>query len=221
LKKVFQGLVEETKLVAVPNGIDYEQFDNGANKIAHRDKRLLYLSSIRERKGFFRVIQALPLVLRRHGDVSLTVAGEWQHENERERAMNLIKFYNIGDRINFVGEVSGKVKIDLYTGHNIFVFPPIEPEGMPWVILEAMSARLPVISTNQGAIEDVIENGKTGFIIEPTPENIADKICFLIENPAIALSMGELGRKRVETHFSETEYMNKMGNVLQEASTRG
>ena len=85
---------------------------------------------------------------------------------------------------------------------------------MPWVILEAMSASLPVISTNQGAISEVVIDQQTGFIITPTPKTIAQKICYLFENPHLARQMGMLGRKRVEQLFSEEVYVRNIINTF-------
>lgn len=75
--------------------------------------------------------------------------------------------------IAWAGEVRGAVKSALFLSHEIFAFPPVEPEGLPWVILEAMSARLPVVTTDQGAIREVVDDGETGFIAEPTVADVA------------------------------------------------
>ncbi|MDL1974763.1 MAG: glycosyltransferase family 4 protein [Deltaproteobacteria bacterium] len=221
LRHVFKDLVEPDKIVVVPNGIDYEQFDQIKRpSLKHHTsgRGILYLSSLLERKGIFRLIEALPIVLERYPEIRVTIAGEWQSLREKEKAFNLIKKNKIDGRINFAGQVSGINKIRLYNEHDVFVFPPIQPEGMPWVILEAMSAKLPVISTNQGTIPEVIEHAKTGYLVEPTPENIADRICYLVDNPAIARKMGEAGRRRVESHFSEKNYFDKLENVFNSAA---
>ena len=129
----------------------------------------------------------------------------------------MVEINQLNGHIRFTGEVAGIEKIKLYKDSHIFVFPPIEPEGMPWVLLEAMSARLPVITTNQGTIPEVVEDGKSGFIIEPTAENIANKICLLLENPSIAREMGENGRIRVEKYFNEEIYFKRMVEVFKNA----
>jgi glycosyltransferase involved in cell wall biosynthesis len=222
LKAVFKDLVKTEKIVVVPNGINCEEFalfrDLTLTK-TKPERGVLYLSSLRERKGIFNFIDAIPFVCEKHPNTGFTIAGAWRDERERERANQSLRLNNLFERVHFTGEVSGITKIRLYGEHDIFVFPPIAPEGMPWVILEAMSAGLPVISTNQGAIPELVEDGRTGFIIDPTPEKLAEKTCFLIEHPDIARRMGEAGRRRVETHFSEETYLKKLEGVFRAAIT--
>ena len=92
------------------------------------------------------------------------------------------------------------------------------PEGLPWVILEAMSAKLPVITTNQGAIPDVVVDGNTGYIVPPEEKAVADSVCHLIEEPVMAKRMGENGYKRVVDVFSEDKYLAKISEMLERGS---
>jgi glycosyltransferase involved in cell wall biosynthesis len=119
--------------------------------------------------------------------------------------------------VTFTGRIGGVDKIRLYKDHGLFVFTPLDPEGLPWVILEAMSAGLPVITTERGAIPEVVEQGRTGYIIEPQPQTIAEKIRYIIEHPGEAKTMGLNGRRRVERHFSEPAYLKGIEQVLLEA----
>lgn len=220
LKIIFRNLVPPERIVVVANGIDAKAF-TGSRALLSTKRRtgtaVLYLSSLRERKGIFQLIAAMPMVLQIHPHTRFTIAGAWRDEREEQRAMAALQANNIIARVEFAGEVAGPAKIRLYQEHDIFVFPPLAPEGMPWVILEAMSASLPVISTNQGAIPDLVEDGSNGFIIDPIPEKVAEKICFLIENPMLARRMGKAGRRRVETLFSEEIYLKKMESVFRAA----
>jgi glycosyltransferase involved in cell wall biosynthesis len=217
IKLLMDGLIDQNKVVVIPNGINYKEFDlieDSYLREKRLSKRILYLSSLRERKGIYEFIEAIGLVFKEHPDAEVTIAGEWRNGNERERAYKLMRAKRIYGKIMFTGNVSGLEKVKLYKNNKIFVFPPIKPEGLPWVILEAMSAGLPVISTDKGAIAEVLQDGKTGFIVEPKPENIALKICFLIDNPKIARDMGREGRKRIEDLFSEEKYLEKIGHVF-------
>lgn len=215
VRLVFDGLVENQNVVVVPNGIDYHPFK--PNGQATNRKGILYLSSLLERKGIYQFIKSLSLVLKLFPQINITVAGTWQSKEEKKKLDLLIEKYKIGKKISFVGEVDTTEKIKLYHTHSIFVFPPIQPEGLPWVVLEAMSAALPVITTAQGTIPEVVEDQKSGFIIEPTPENIANKICYLLENPNIAKEMGEKGSQRIKEHFSEELYFERLKKVFLES----
>ena len=221
LRSIFDGLVEPYRIEVIPNGIDYSQFNLYPNVHANPSNgclKILFLSSLRKRKGIFDFLQSIPYVLQRHPEARFTVAGEWRNEAEKHKANTFISNNHLDEYVDFVGQVSGAEKVTLYLAHSIFVFPPIEPEGLPWVVLEAMSASLPVISTNQGAISEVVEDGKTGFIVEPKPEIIAEKICFLIDNPDIRKKMGKRARKRIKDKFSESAYIERLVETLQQAA---
>jgi glycosyltransferase involved in cell wall biosynthesis len=163
------------------------------------------------------VIEALPEIVTRHPEVHMTFAGDWQDNNDRRDAFDLISANGLSKHVTFTGEVNGRDKMQLYRKHDVFVFAPVEPEGLPWVILEAMSAGLPVITSDQGAITEVVQDGQTGYVIDPHPKEISDKVCYLLENRAEARSMGLNGRQRVEKHFSEAAYLKAIHRVFEDA----
>jgi glycosyltransferase involved in cell wall biosynthesis len=205
LRNMFDGFLDPTTIVVISNGIDYQQFMPPEPGAATRPvgKRLLYLSNLRKRKGLFLILEALPKVLARYPDGEMTFAGRWWNEAVRVEAEQLVRRLGLAQSVRFVGVVTGTEKTRVFHEHDVFVFTPVEPEGLPWVILEAMSASLPVVTTDQGAMADVVEDSKTGLIVLPTPEMVAEGICWLLDNPARAREMGAQGRKRIEEHFSE------------------
>lgn len=215
LRPIFAGLVSPDRIVVIPNGIDCQPFAPPPAAAARPSgKRILFLSSIKKAKGFFLLLEALPAVLAQHPDAMVTVAGLWQSDDERVEAEALITRLGLQSWVTFVGEVTGVGKIQLFHAHDVFVFTPVMPEGLPWVILEAMSAALPVVTTDQGAIAEVVEPKKTGFIVSPTPQAVADRIGFLLAHPDQARAMGEAGRTRVAGHFSEEVYLDKLMTVF-------
>ena len=219
VRHVFNGLIEESNIVVIHNGINYKEFDEVNVSRSHSSsKRILFLSGLRRRKGILLFIEALPLVINRCAEIEVIVAGEWIDYDDKNAAEKLIRKHAIEDKIKFVGNVTGKKKYELYKTSDIFVFPPVEPEGMPWVILEAMSAGIPVISTDQGTISEVIEDGVSGFIIEPNKDEIAKKICFLIENPEVSKRMGLRGRQIIEERFSDQIYYKKIEETFRKAA---
>jgi len=81
---------------------------------------------------------------------------------------------------------------DIYTCSSI-------KEGLPYTILEAMQAGLPIVSTNVGAIPEVITDNKNGLLVEPkNPEQLAEKIKYLLDNPKITKQLGENAKEKVK-----------------------
>lgn len=85
---------------------------------------------------------------------------------------------------------------------DLIVQPYTSPEGLPNILLEAMAFNKPVISTNISGPTDIVISGKTGFLVPPGDvQRLAEKIIYLLDNPNIAKTMGENGRRRVESLF--------------------
>jgi len=218
LRSVFRELVDQDSISVVPNGIGYREFDSLREHRTQRTGcRILHVSGLRKRKGVLELIAAIPAIAARCPEIHLTLVGEWQDRNDERDALKLIENYGLQDHVTFTGEVTGVEKLRMYQEHDLFVFTPTEPEGLPWVLLEAMSTGMPVVTSDQGAIREVVLDGKTGFIIEPKPAEIAEKVCYLLDHPQQARAMGLRGRRRVEEHFSEESYLKALEQVFNKA----
>jgi glycosyltransferase involved in cell wall biosynthesis len=216
LKKIFNDLIDPSRISVIPNGIDCAQFrPPERGEPPSSGQRLLFLSSLRRRKGVFVLLEALQTVFSRHPVANITFAGLWQDQSDKAIADALIERFGLEKNVRFVGEITGPAKVRLFQEHDVFVFTPVEPEGLPWAILEAMSAALPVVTTDQGAIAEVVTHSETGFIVQPVPGQIAQSICELLEDPIAARAMGQRGRERVENHFSEEMYLSKLTALFQ------
>ena len=221
LRQVFDGLVEPERITVVPNGIVCEEFDRPdlvtpPPVSGPPGKQLLFLASLKERKGLFVFLRSLPGIIARHPEVSVTIAGTWQSDLEHATTEQLLDQLNLRSRCHFTGEIFGDAKLSAFLNHDVFVFPPVEPEGLPWVLLEAMSARLPVVTTNQGAIAEVVADGTTGYIVHPESEPVAAAVCRLLDDPAHARAMGAAGRRRVEQLYSEQRCFGALADVFAE-----
>ena len=84
----------------------------------------------------------------------------------------------------------------------LFVLPSLH-EGIPMVLLEALALQRPVVATRVGGIPEVIQDGQTGLLAEPSDaSSLAMLIQQMIEDPSLAVSLGNAGRTRVETEFT-------------------
>jgi glycosyltransferase involved in cell wall biosynthesis len=87
----------------------------------------------------------------------------------------------------------------------------VQAEGQPFVILEAMAAGVPVVSTAKGAIEDMVVDGETGLIVpDGSPEAIADAVQRLVEHPAERLALGFAGRQRFIERFTDERSLEQL-----------
>ena len=126
-----------------------------------------------------------------------------------EKANALIANYKLEQHVKMLGVVKGQEKEKLLAESDIFVFPPIAPEGQPLVILEAMSAGLPIITTDQGAIH--------GFIIPPgKPEVIVEKILLLARDQKLRAQMGLSSREIFVKNYTLDRWANNIADLFQE-----
>jgi len=107
------------------------------------------------------------------------------------------------------------IKMEMLGASDLFIFPPREPEGHPWVIIEAMAASLPIITTDQGAISESVIHGENGFLVEPkSPQQIAERIIQLIDDPKLCKSMGADSRRKYEASFTESVMVGKLRDAF-------
>ncbi|RTI04092.1 glycosyltransferase family 1 protein [Thermus scotoductus] len=112
----------------------------------------------------------------------------------------LAKRLGLAERVRFWGR---RLDVDrLLAEVQVFVLTS-NWEGLPLVVLEAMRAGLPVVATDVGGVGEAVVEGKTGFLVGRKDEaGLRERLCLLLENPALRASMGEAGRRRYEEAFT-------------------
>ena len=98
---------------------------------------------------------------------------------------------------------------------DIFLFPSYS-EGFPNSVLEAMTYGLPIIATNVGALEDMIEN-KGGFLLKTLEiTEIKEKISLLDTNFKLRFEMGKWNREKVKKYYLEEVVIKKILKIYEE-----
>jgi glycosyltransferase involved in cell wall biosynthesis len=213
LKYLFANYFSDDKIYVIPNGGNY-----AIPKISKSDRgeiKILYFSNLFKSKGVEDVFEAIHILSKQNliNKFSIDFVGAWNNEATKEKCTHLLTNENLPIRIH--QPVSGIYKFNFLSNADIFVFPPREPEGHPWSIVEAMAASLPIISTNKGAIIESVINEKNGFIVEPAnPTSIAEKLKLLIENPELRIQMGQEGYRLYLENFTEEKMVEKYKGVF-------
>jgi glycosyltransferase involved in cell wall biosynthesis len=232
LRPMFAGLVPEERIWSVPNGIEgiperllaarSDAQEREAPLCGQRPPTVLYLGNLVESKGFLDVMAAAPLVARSVPGVRFIVAGAYFQPGDREQAERMMQDPEIRAVVQLPGVVKGDTRFELMRDADLFVFPTYYPiEGQPTVLLEAMSAGLPVVTTDQGAIRDTIVDGETGYLVpKRDPEAIARRVVELLQDRSLRVTMGAAGRRRFEERFRVEQYGRGMAAVF-EAALRG
>ena len=212
LRSLFYGLLPEERIFVVPNGGDYRF---GSQSISNEKITVLFLANFIRTKGVIDTLLASHLIQSNGCEVEYLFAGSWLEKDTQEEFERLL--LNKPDvSVGVIEKVHGQQKIRLLSDADIFVFPTYyPPEGHPWVIIEAMAAGLPIITTNQGAIPESVIDGVNGFLVEKkSPEAIAEKIELLVRDKYLRMRMGGASRQRYLEEFTEDRMAEKMITVF-------
>jgi spore coat protein SA len=110
------------------------------------------------------------------------------------------------DRVRVLGFIRPREMPGIYLLGDVFVAPSQLEEGLGLVFLEASACGLPIISTRQGGIPEVVVHEKTGLLLGKKEDvsELAAKILGLLREPEVRRQLGEEGRRTMEDHFSWT-----------------
>jgi glycosyltransferase involved in cell wall biosynthesis len=215
LRHLFNWIIPDERIFVVPNGGNYKfpPVKKNENNI-----HVLFLSNLLRTKGVLEVLRAAVIIneSEKIKNIKFLFAGNWQdNETRKDFEEILAKYPHLP--VEVIGSIQGEEKLWLLASADIFVFPTFYPhEGHPWVIVEAMAAGLPIISTDHGAIVESVVDGKNGFIVEArNPHQVADKIEFLVENPKTREQMGMESKKRYIENFTEKRMVKRLGDIFE------
>ncbi len=205
--------VPKKRIHVLPNGVGSSfiaQFcDRSFNPKKEQMPILFFGGSEPMRKGIFDILKALAIVVRKDKNIQLILTGRDDVVDAIQQACNS----SIEDHISCQGYISSEQMVELYKSATMLLLPSYE-EGLPYVILEAMAAGLPVISTYIGGIPDVIDESVNGFLIEPgNYKALAQKILFLIQDESLRERIGRTNREKVMRHYSEEIIVRKLDAI--------
>jgi len=171
-------------------------------------RRILMIGRFVEKKGFEYGIQAFAQVLREGIDAELTIVGGGPRG---KRYRNLTRTLGIRDRVRFSGILSPKQVFALLGESDVLLAPSVvardgNRESGLLVAKEAAAFGLPVIGTKHGGIPEIIDHEVTGFLVpERSPQDMADKLAFLLRNPSLATRMGREARAKMLREYDIQE----------------
>lgn len=181
---------------------------------------ILFLSHLIRSKGILVLIDACQLLKTRGIRFSCIIAGG-NAELEPEEIESIIVQKNLNGSVSLTGPKLGDEKLKLFGSVDIFVHPTYN-DCLPLVLLEAMQFSLPVVSTFEGAIPDLVDDTVTGFLVpQKDPKILADKLEILIKDAELRQKMGAAGRAKYEREFTLEKFERRMVEILMTVSDGG
>ena len=201
----------------LPNGIKVEP--RGGKRMAeiHKNRMsILFVSNLKLSKGPIILLKACRLLKERGIDFMANFVGNPTGDLTKRRFMSLIENYGLVGRAHYLGPMYGSEKEEVYSNSTLFAFPTYyEKEAFPLVLLEAMAFGLPVISTYEGAIPEIVDDGMTGFLVPGKNAGIlCEKIAYLAEHPGESVRMGYAGRRKFEDKYTIERFQKGLTEIV-------
>lgn len=200
IKVIYNGIEYKNHIIAD----DFSQYF-GDKKVIFSAGRLV------EQKGFPYLIEAAAILARKRDDVVFVVSGEGKLEAELKEKVSAA---GLEEKFQFWGF---SANIDPYMkGCTIFVLASLF-EGMPNVVMEAMAVGTPAVATDVNGARELMEDGKTGFIVPPRdPQALAYAIGRLLDDPVLRSEFGQNGMRRVQENFTIPKMVENLERYFQE-----
>lgn len=210
----------EDKVRLIPNGVDLHKFDGFERDKAFREeyagdneKIVFFVGRLVNEKGAHVLIDAIPKVLARCYNVKFVIAGRGpQLDYLRVKADEL----EVAHKVYFTGYISDDSLLSLYKCADIAVFPSLyEPFGI--VALEGMVAGLPVVVSDTGGMDELVEHGVDGMkAYTGNANSLADSILELLLHPDSAGEMKKRAKEKVRNCYNWDIISMKMMEVYEE-----
>ncbi len=186
---------------------------NAANPAKAVQDRLLFIGSLVEKKGIRQLVLAMPKIILAVPDAELVVVGrEGYIPGTDKKYMPVLKKAiptEIKDKIHFTGPVSHS-EIPKYIEEAELCVYPSHMEAMPMAWLEALAMGKPFVGSNTGPGPEAVKDGKTGLLCNPhNPDDIAEKVIWMLQNKEVAQKMGLAAREDVLQRFNIEKLVNE------------
>ena len=204
----------------VYHGLDMEEIREAPPIPAGKATRFLAVGRLVPKKGFADLIAAFARLIERGYDAHLTIFGDGP---ERAHLGALISRHGISEVVSMPGTVINRMVLEAIGQSNVFVAPSVRGpdgnlDGIPHVILEAMTMGRPVVASRISGIPEVVIPGETGLLTEPgNVDALADAMASLCSDRSFGEEMGRNARRLVVNRFDVSRNARLQLDLLAEA----
>jgi len=189
--------IRSERMGVIHNGVNSKEFKSTEGP--ERPYDIIYVGGLQKTKGVNYLIEAISIINMEKGKVNAAVVGDGPEIKHLKR---LAKRTGLSENIEFTGYQKPPEIIKFFSKSKIMAFPS-QRENFPMVVLEAMAAGLPVVSTLVGGIPEQVVDKETGYLVPPrNPGDLAEACARLLGDDRLRRRLGSAGRKRVLTNFT-------------------
>jgi glycosyltransferase involved in cell wall biosynthesis len=182
---------------------------------------VLFAGQVARRKGAAVLAEAAREFLPSRPDLHLIFAGGIRNDGSRPFKEELLEIVgpDLAPRVQFLGQLEHVKVLACMKRAKVFAFPALW-DNFPMAVLEAMSCGVPVVFTKRPPGPEMIEDGVTGLLVDPTsPKDLSEKIGRLLDDPALACRLAGNARKSVAQRFSMETCLTATEQFYEECRT--
>lgn len=176
-----------------------------------RGKHVIFVGRLAAVKGLPMLVEAFARVKVKHSDARLSIVGDGP---ERKPAEARVAGLGIGDAVTFHGYKSSDEVAGLLAQSDVMVLPSFA-EGVPVVLMEAMASGLPVIASRVAGVQELVEDGVSGYAVPPGDlDSLSERLDALLSDPELCARMGAAGQAKVAAEFDQAAEARWLEQIL-------
>ena len=196
--------IPRNKLALIPNMVKHTDID-----LPKDDDYLGFSGRLSPEKGISTLVEAVKL----NPELQFAAAGAYDKIENLENT--------VPDNFRLLGYCGPDDLARFYNNARAIVLPSVWFEGFPTVLVEAMLHRKPIICSDIGGLSDIVDDGVTGFLVKPgDAQDLAEKMKILWDDPELCKKMGEAGRNKAMTEYSNDKYYERLMRVFNKVTAK-
>jgi glycosyltransferase involved in cell wall biosynthesis len=189
----------------------FERADGAAIRARYMDatyrEMVLFVGRLAPEKDIPTLLRAVPLLAQKRPEARIVIVGEGRQDSNLQ---GLASEMGLGARVVFAGGVGSEQLPSYFHACDVLALPS-NYEGIPTVLVEAAASAKPVVSTRTRNVEDVVQDGQTGYIVPVRdPVALAEALARVLADPARSAQMGRAGREWVLARFAPDKVMTDL-----------
>lgn len=208
--------VRKSDVYICPNGIPEICLVEPAEERHNALPKLLFLSNLLISKGVLVLLDALVILKDKGYQFVCDFVGGETSEMSAESFHKEVKIRHLETYVIYNGKKYGDDKEAFLKQADVLVFPTFyHNEAFSLVILEAMQHKIPVITTGEGGLPDMVKDGVNGYICDKqNPESLAYYTMLLLDDEKLRWRMGEEGYKRYKSHYTLAAFEENFDRIM-------
>lgn len=205
-RTVLLSIEPQSKAYVIGNPVDVP---TALPEDAKEPREVVFLGRLREKKGIFDLVRAIPMVLESVPGAVFTLAGDGDLDTVRRLAQDL----GVSDAVKLPGWLAGAEKEAALSAAHALVLPSYF-EGQPVCLLEAMAQGIPIVSTRIGGIPELLQSGECGLLVQPGDvEALSRALVSLLREGELRRGLRNSAFRRAVDYYSITAVLNSLDGL--------